>query len=106
MTGTSATLQISLGVVLFTAIILVLVTVILLARRRLVATGEVDVLVNDERHLELPVGVKLLGGLADSGLFIASACGGKGTCGQCRVQVVSGGGAVLATEASILSRRE
>ena len=106
MAASSATLQISLGVTLFTAIILVLVTVILLARRKLVATGEVDVLVNGERHLDMPVGVKLLGGLADSGLFIASACGGKGTCGQCKMQVLSGGGAVLPTEASILSRRE
>jgi len=66
----------------------------------------VKVLVNEERELAIPVGSKLMGGLADADLFIASACGGGGTCGQCKVRVLSGGGSVLPTETSLLSKRE
>jgi len=99
-------LEIGLGVGLFTGIILMLVFVILLARSKLVASGAVKVLVNGQRELAMPAGVKLMSGLADAGLFVASACGGGGTCGQCKVRVTEGGGAVLPTEASLLSRRE
>ena len=99
-------LEVLLGVALFTAIILVLVLVILLARSRLVASGEVDVVINDDRELHLPVGVKLMQGLADADLFVASACGGGGTCGQCKVRVLEGGGAILATETSLINRRD
>jgi Na+-transporting NADH:ubiquinone oxidoreductase subunit F len=99
-------LEIGLGVGLFTGIILLLVLVILFARSKLVASGNVSVLVNGERDLAMPAGVKLMNGLADADLFIASACGGGGTCGQCKVRVTSGGGAVLPTEASLLSKRE
>ena len=99
-------MEIGLGIVLFTMIVLLLVFVILVARRKLVSTGTVDVLVNDDRNIAMPVGVKLMQGLADAGLFVASACGGGGTCGQCRVQVMSGGGAILPTETSLISKRE
>ena len=99
-------LDVLLGAGLFTAIILVLVFVILAARSRLVASGTVTVLVNEDRELKLPVGVKLMQGLADADLFLASACGGGGTCGQCRVQVISGGGAILPTELSLISKRD
>jgi Na+-transporting NADH:ubiquinone oxidoreductase subunit F len=99
-------LEVSLGVVLFTGIILLLVMVILFARSKLVASGSVKVLVNDERELSMRPGVKLMNGLANAELFIASACGGGGTCGQCKVRVLSGGGSVLPTEASLLSKRE
>ncbi|MEE4163867.1 MAG: NADH:ubiquinone reductase (Na(+)-transporting) subunit F [Woeseiaceae bacterium] len=102
----SAITEIGLGIGLFTAVVLALVAVILIARSRLVATGTVDVLVNDERHLRMPVGVKLMQGLASNGLFVASACGGGGTCGQCRVRVLEGGGAILPTETSLISKRE
>ncbi len=98
--------EVLLGVGLFTAIILALVLVILAARSRLVASGEVEVIVNDDRELHLPVGVKLMQGLADADIFIASACGGGGTCGQCKVRVLSGGGAILATETSLINRRD
>jgi Na+-transporting NADH:ubiquinone oxidoreductase subunit F len=98
--------EIGLGIVLFTAIILILVLVILAARSRLVATGTVSVVINGERELDLPVGVKLMYGLADARIFLASACGGGGTCGQCQVQVLSGGGSILPTETSLISRRE
>ena len=98
--------EVALGIGLFTAIVLLLVAVILLARSRLVSSGKVTVIVNDDKRLSMPVGVKLLQGLADTGLFVASACGGGGTCGQCRVQVLSGGGAILPTETSVISKRE
>ncbi len=99
-------MQVGLGIGLFTVIVLILVGVILAARSRLVASGTVDVLVNDERHLDMPVGTKLMQGLADAGLFVASACGGGGTCGQCRVRVLEGGGAILPTESSLINKRE
>ena len=98
--------EIALGVGLFTLIVLALVMVILLARSRLVASGEVPILVNGERELAARVGVKLLGALSESGLFISSACGGGGTCGQCRVKVLDGGGAILPTEQSHITKRE
>jgi Na+-transporting NADH:ubiquinone oxidoreductase subunit F len=98
--------EIGLGIVLFTAIILILVLVILAARSRLVAIGTVPVVINGERTLDMPVGVKLMHGLADAQIFLASACGGGGTCGQCRVQVLSGGGSILPTETSLISGRE
>ena len=106
MNDTSILLQILLGSGLFTAIILVLVFVILGARSKLVSSGTVSVLVNEDRELQLPVGVKLMQGLADADLFLASACGGGGTCGQCRVQVISGGGAILPTERSLINKRD
>ncbi|MEJ2172031.1 MAG: NADH:ubiquinone reductase (Na(+)-transporting) subunit F [Woeseiaceae bacterium] len=98
--------EVGLGIALFTAIVLVLVLVILAARTRLVSTGTVKVLVNGDKELKMPVGIKLMQGLADAGIFVASACGGGGTCGQCRVQVLSGGGAILPTETSLISKRE
>ena len=102
----SVLLEVLLGVGLFTTIILLLVFIILIARSKLVTSGLVTVTVNDEMELKIPVGGKLMQGLADADLFVPSACGGGGTCGQCRVRVVSGGGAILATETSILNKRE
>ena len=103
----SAVLQeVLLGVGLFTAIVLVLVFVILVARSKLVATGNVKVTVNDELELPIPVGGKLMQGLADADLFVPSACGGGGTCGQCRVRIMSGGGAILPTETSVINKRD
>jgi len=102
----SVLLEVMLGVGLFTAIILILVFVILGARSKLVSSGLVTVTVNGEKELKIPVGGKLMQGLADADLFVPSACGGGGTCGQCRVRVVSGGGAILPTETSILNKRE
>ena len=103
----SAVLQeVLLGVGLFTAIVLILVFVILVARSKLVSTGNVNVTVNGELELAIPVGGKLMQGLADADLFVPSACGGGGTCGQCRVRVLSGGGAILPTETSVINKRD
>jgi Na+-transporting NADH:ubiquinone oxidoreductase subunit F len=99
-------LMVSLGVLLFTVIVMSLVFIILAARSRLVATGQVNILINDEKTIQAPVGSKLLGALAEAKLFVASACGGGGTCGQCRVKVQEGGGAILPTETSHINKRE
>jgi Na+-transporting NADH:ubiquinone oxidoreductase subunit F len=99
-------LEVGLSVALFTGIVLVLVAVILVARSRLVAEGSVKITINGEREVRLPVGGKLLNGLADLGIFIPSACGGGGTCGQCSCRVLEGGGAILPTETSLITPRE
>lgn len=99
-------LQVGLGVVLFTLIILVLVFVILAARSKLVAGGSIQITINDDRKLQVPTGGKLMNALADVGIFVPSACGGGGTCGQCTVKVLKGGGAILPTETSQISKRE
>jgi Na+-transporting NADH:ubiquinone oxidoreductase subunit F len=102
----TALLDIGLGVGLFTLIILLLVALILAARARLVSSGSVSVIVNDDSELQIPVGVKLMNGLADADIFVPSACGGGGTCGQCRVRILAGGGAILPTETSLINKRE
>ena len=94
------------GMLLFVGIIMVLVCVILLARSWLMPSGLVSIIVNDERTLQARPGVMLLGALADRGLFLPSACGGRGTCGQCRVAVLEGGGELLPVEATHITKRE
>jgi len=99
-------LEITLGVTLFTAIVLALVGIILLARTRLVASGNVTINLNGERDIQTPTGMKLNTVLAAADIFVPSACGGGGTCGQCRVKVLAGGGDILPTETSLINRRE
>jgi Na+-transporting NADH:ubiquinone oxidoreductase subunit F len=99
-------LEITLGVTLFTAIVLMLVGIILLARARLVASGSVTITLNGEREIETPTGLKLNAALADADIFVPSACGGGGTCGQCRVKVLAGGGDILPTETASINRAE
>jgi Na+-transporting NADH:ubiquinone oxidoreductase subunit F len=99
-------LEIALGVFFFTSIVIVLVFMILGARSVFLAHGNVKIIVNNKRTIELPVGGKLLGALADAGLFVSSPCGGSGSCGQCRVKVFEGGGAILPTETAHINKRE
>lgn len=99
-------LEFVLGVAFFTGIAMALVLTILLARSRLIPAGGVIVRINDKCSLQIPVGGKLLAALLSSGLRLPSACGGRGTCGQCKVQVRKGQGAVTPVESSLLSRRE
>lgn len=99
-------LEIILGVLFFTFIVVALVFVILGAKSKLVAEGNVDILINDEKTIHVPIGSKLLTALADNNLFVSSACGGGGTCAQCRVQVNEGGGDILPTELSHITKRE
>ena len=101
-------LTILYGVIGFTVVILALVAILMFARSRLVSSGSVRILINEdpEKALETSAGSTLLGTLADNKLFIPSACGGQGTCGVCRVVVREGGGSLLPTEAGHISRRE
>jgi len=99
-------LEVGLGVVLFTVIVLVLVFIILAARSKLVAGGSVRITINGDKEMDVPTGGKLMNVLADTGIFVPSACGGGGTCGQCTVRVLEGGGAILPTETSMISKRE
>lgn len=98
--------EIALGVGMFTGIVLLLVAVILLAKKQLVAAGDVTILVNDQKEFTSSAGGKLLGCLADQGIFVSSACGGGGTCAQCLVKVYEGGGDILPTEKGHINRRE
>ncbi|STZ00819.1 Na(+)-translocating NADH-quinone reductase subunit F [Moraxella lacunata] len=88
------------GVIMFTAIIMSLVVVILVARSRLVSSGKVTININDnpDNNVTTAAGGKLLQTLAGEGIFLSSACGGGGTCGQCRCKVLDGGGSILPTE--------
>jgi Na+-transporting NADH:ubiquinone oxidoreductase subunit F len=99
-------LEILLGIIIFTAFVIALVFVIIGAKSKLVAEGDVEILINDEKKIHVPAGSKLLTALADNGLFVSSACGGGGTCGQCKVKIHSGGGEILPTELSHITKRE
>ena len=101
-------IAISLGVLIFTIIVMILVTVILVARSWLIPPGEVTLNINDDPDKSLSVnpGDKLLGVLGNHDIFIPSACGGGGTCAQCRVKIKSGGGDILPTETAHINKRE
>ena len=94
----------SIGVFLVT--ILVLVVILLVAKNFLVASGKVKLTVNGENELEVESGSTLLNTLAVNNVFLPSACGGKGSCGQCKCQVVEGGGEILPSEVSHFSRKQ
>ena len=100
--------EIIAGVAMFTVIVVLLVAVITFARSKLVASGDVNILINDDpdHSISVPAGGKLLNVLADNKVFISSACGGGGTCAQCLVKVHEGGGDILATEQSHINKRE
>ena len=97
-----------LGVVMFTVTILSLTMVILYARKLLVSSGDVTIEINDDptKTITVAAGGKLLPTLASKGVFLASACGGGGTCAQCRCQVIDGGGGILSTEEGHFTRAE
>lgn len=99
-------MEIFLGVLMFTLIVLLLVGIIIFAKSKLVASGNVSLLINGERTLNVPTGGKLLNILADQKIFVSSACGGGGTCAQCKVDILEGGGDILPTEKSHISRGE
>ena len=101
-------LTVLLGVTMFTGVILSLVALLMVAKNKLVASGDVRIAINGDPANTLTVrsGGTLLNTLADRKIFIASACGGKGSCGVCKVTVCDGGGAMLPTEASHITRGE
>ncbi len=97
-----------LGVAGFTLIVLALVFIILAAKSKLVSSGDVTIEINDDpdKSITTAAGEKLLGALAGSGIFVSSACGGGGSCGQCRVHIKEGGGDILPTELDHITKRE
>jgi len=100
--------EIFTGIAMFTAVILLLVAVLLAAKRKLVAHGDVSILINEDpaKALKTPAGGTLLETLSNNKIFIPSACGGKGACGVCEVIVKEGGGDLLPTETGFISRGE
>lgn len=100
--------EIVLGVVMFTVIVLSLVAVILAARARLVSSGDVTIEVNDDpdHTIKTPAGSKLLQTLAEEGVFLSSACGGGGSCAQCKCRIMEGGGSMLPTERAHFNKKE
>jgi Na+-transporting NADH:ubiquinone oxidoreductase subunit F len=100
------TTEIILGVAMFTVVILALVAFILAARSKLVASGDVNIEINGEKTITVPAGDKLLQTLSNAGLFLPSACGGGGSCAQCKCVVSDGGGSMLPTEEAHFTRRE
>ncbi len=98
--------QLLLGVGVFTLVVTTLVVIIVIARGFLVSTGNVKIMINNQKEIEVPAGGKLMGALADGGIFVSSACGGGGTCAQCTVKVLEGGGDILATETGHINKRE
>ena len=101
-------MEIILGISMFTAIVLALVLVILFAKSKLVSSGDITISINGDpsKSVTAAAGGKLLGVLAEQGIFIPSACGGGGTCGQCLVDVHSGGGDILPTEEGHITKRQ
>ena len=101
-------MEITLGIAMFTVIVLALAVIILFAKSKLVNSGDITIEINQdpEKAIHLPAGGKLLGALASKGIFVSSACGGGGSCGQCIVKVTEGGGDILPTELSHISKRE
>ena len=98
--------EIAVAVSLYAAIVLVLVGLILLAKRTLIPSGDVKIRINQQQEITTGRGGKLLGTLAQNGIFLASACGGGGTCAQCLAKVLEGGGYILPTERAHITRRE
>ena len=97
---------ISISIVVFLIVILLLVGILLVAKKYLSPSGKVTITINSDQKLVVEQGGSLLTTLNDNGIHLSSACGGKGSCGQCRCQVVEGAGEILDTEKSHFSRKE
>ena len=100
--------DIFLGVLSFTIAVNLMVIIILFSRKYLIATGNVEIELNEDanRILSVPAGRKLLETLASQDMFLSSACGGKGTCAQCKCVISEGGGSILPTEENYFTNRE
>ena len=99
--------EIVLGVLVFTIAVNLMVFVILGARKLLVSSGNINISMNDAaKSIDVEAGGKLLQTLAAQNLFLSSACGGGGTCAQCKCKVISGGGSILPTEESHFTNKE
>lgn len=99
-------MQIILSIIVFLIVTLLLVAILLFARKKLVPQGNVTININGKKDVTVQTGSSLLSTLAENKIFLPSACGGKGSCGQCKCQVLEGGGEILPTEKSHFSRKE
>ncbi len=105
-------LQVGIGTIvlasiaIFLIVTLLLVALLLYARKKLMPQGKVKITINEEKEIETDPGSTLLSTLATEKIFIPSACGGGGTCGMCHVQVNEGGGTILPTEKGFFTRKE
>lgn len=104
MNTTTTILLVSVGI--FLVVTLLLVIVLLVAKNKLVPSGNVKLTINGEKEAEVPIGGTLLSTLQGESIYLSSACGGSGSCGQCRCRVVEGGGEILPTETGFFSRKE
>jgi len=103
--ATSTIVVIGISILVFLAVILLLVIILLYARKKLVPQGDVKLQVND-RDMTVSPGSNVMTTLSNNGIFLPSACGGGGTCGQCKCQILEGGGSILPTETGFFTRRE
>jgi len=94
----------SMGV--FLGIILILVAILLVAKAYLSPSGNVNITINGKDTVSVPQGASLLSTLSQEGIYLPSACGGKGSCGQCKLQVIEGGGDILDSEKGHFTRKQ
>ena len=94
------------SIAVFLGVVLLLVALLLFVRNKLMPKGKVKITINGEKELEVQPGNSLMSTLADEKVFLPSACGGKGNCGQCKCRVVEGGGSILPTEVGFFSRKQ
>ena len=102
----SSTATILTSIAVFLGITLLLVALLLWVRKKLIPQGEVKITINDDKDLMVPTGDTLISTLAEQKVYLPSACGGKGNCGQCKCRVVEGGGAILPTEVGFFTRKQ
>ena len=103
--ATSTIVLIGISILVFLVVILLLVIILLYARKKLVPQGDVKLQVND-REMTVSPGNNVMATLSNNGIFLPSACGGGGTCGQCKCQILEGGGSILPTETGFFTRKE
>ena len=99
-------MTIIVSIAVFLILTLLFVGILLLAKSKLTPSGNVKILINDDKELETPRGGSVLSTLQSKGIFLSSACGGGGTCGQCRLQILEGGGEILPTETGFFTRKQ
>ena len=94
------------SIVVFLSVILLLVIILLVAKKYLSPSGNVNIIINEDKTLSVPQGASIMNTLTQNGIYLPSACGGKGSCGQCKLQVIEGGGEILDSERPHFSRKE
>ena len=102
----ASSLTLLAGVGIFLAVTLLLVIILLVAKHYLVQSGKMKITINGQTEVEAQAGSSILTSLANENIFLSSACGGKGSCGQCKVQVFEGGGEILPTETVHFTRKQ